>query len=411
MFVIQEEKLAAISQLLLQNTGMPVFTINLDGSLRDSYYSYILGHPLFPNREKLFSQLFFESDKYGVPFIRATNDYECYIGIKLQDQERTPYFFVMGPSATLKVTASSIYELLIQYQVPMQLKDTLNGYYVSLPVYSKQRVIHFAQLAYFLIFNDSIDDALVVRLSSWFPLPSSNQMNLELYLLNQRVMDTTHFDYIYEKNTMRLIKEGRHEEIAKSLSFPPPAEEMPTVTKNNKVRNDKNLAITAITIACRAAIEGGLDSKISYSLSEMFIDRIESKPDFPDLFGTIREAYLEYARRVKEALKHNYSPGVLNAQQYIHNHLYQKIELQQLADHVHLNGSYLSRLFKKEVGMTITEYIHREKVHEAKKWLTFSKLSISEIATQLQFHDQSHFIKTFSRIERMTPKQYRIKPE
>ncbi|MDN6850126.1 MAG: helix-turn-helix transcriptional regulator, partial [Staphylococcus equorum] len=96
-------------------------------------------------------------------------------------------------------------------------------------------------------------------------------------------------------------------------------------------------------------------------------------------------------------------------QQYIYNHLYQPLTLDILANHVNLSSKYLSHLFKKEVGITISAYITEKKLEESKLWLDNSSLSISEIAHQLSFSDQSYFIKVFKRSIGLTPKQYRSK--
>ncbi|MEB8823047.1 helix-turn-helix transcriptional regulator [Bacillus cereus] len=71
------------------------------------------------------------------------------------------------------------------------------------------------------------------------------------------------------------------------------------------------------------------------------------------------------------------------------------------------NPMYLSTLFKKEVGMTLSEYIQREKVEEAKKLLTLTNYSLLEVSTFLNFNNQSYFTKIFKKYTEFTPKQYR----
>jgi len=66
-------------------------------------------------------------------------------------------------------------------------------------------------------------------------------------------------------------------------------------------------------------------------------------------------------------------------------------------------------LFKKEVGMSITEYILNQKVEEAKRLLTQTDYQISDIYTWLNFHDQSHFTKVFKKYTGTTPKKFKSK--
>ncbi|MDQ0233070.1 YesN/AraC family two-component response regulator [Metabacillus malikii] len=65
-------------------------------------------------------------------------------------------------------------------------------------------------------------------------------------------------------------------------------------------------------------------------------------------------------------------------------------------------------MFKKEVGISVTEYIQRTKIEEAKKLISFSDYSLSKIHTLLNFTDQSYFTKVFKKYTGYTPKQYRM---
>ncbi|WP_227011817.1 helix-turn-helix transcriptional regulator [Paenibacillus lutimineralis] len=72
-----------------------------------------------------------------------------------------------------------------------------------------------------------------------------------------------------------------------------------------------------------------------------------------------------------------------------------------------VHPAYLSKLFKQETGMTVIEYIQRQKIEEAKKLLTLSDASPLRAASLLNFHDQSHFTKVFKKYTGVTPKQYK----
>jgi AraC-like DNA-binding protein len=78
-----------------------------------------------------------------------------------------------------------------------------------------------------------------------------------------------------------------------------------------------------------------------------------------------------------------------------------------LADYVKLNPSYLSRLFKKETGISISTYIQKRKIETAKNMLKYSNHTTSQIASILAFPTQSYLIKVFRKQVGMTPKKYR----
>ena len=72
-----------------------------------------------------------------------------------------------------------------------------------------------------------------------------------------------------------------------------------------------------------------------------------------------------------------------------------------------LNANYLSEIFRQHEGLTITDFILREKVGLTKNLLSYSPYSYSEIAAYLGFSSQSHLGKTFKKHTGMTLKQYR----
>ena len=83
---------------------------------------------------------------------------------------------------------------------------------------------------------------------------------------------------------------------------------------------------------------------------------------------------------------------------YIRNHYGEHITLDEVARVVHLSPSYFSRLFKAETGKTFSEYLQALRIEQAKSFLRRKDCSMTEIAEQTGFFDQSHFIKTFRSI-------------
>ena len=72
-----------------------------------------------------------------------------------------------------------------------------------------------------------------------------------------------------------------------------------------------------------------------------------------------------------------------------------------------MNASYLSTLFSKETGFSVSEYIRRQKISVAKYLLRYKEYSCSEIAEYLGFSGESHFSALFAKQEGISPKEYR----
>lgn len=83
------------------------------------------------------------------------------------------------------------------------------------------------------------------------------------------------------------------------------------------------------------------------------------------------------------------------------------LDVDTICRHVNYSRSYLSRLFKKEVGLTILEYINTVRIRKAKSLLIDTNLSIKEIAEQTGFKNQFYFSKMFKKIQGQAPSVYR----
>lgn len=92
---------------------------------------------------------------------------------------------------------------------------------------------------------------------------------------------------------------------------------------------------------------------------------------------------------------------------YLENHLKDRTSMQAMAEICNLSSSYFSRLFTREVGENFRDYQNRRKIQVAKEMLRNTKLSIYEIAEELNFSDSSYFVRTFRKFEGITPSVYR----
>lgn len=100
-----------------------------------------------------------------------------------------------------------------------------------------------------------------------------------------------------------------------------------------------------------------------------------------------------------------YRERIEQIKKYIVEHVNEKLELDDIAKEFYMNRYYLSHYFKKETGFTLQQYITNRKVVEAKAKLK-SGYSVTEIAAQLSYNSDSHFIATFKKSTGITPKKY-----
>lgn len=98
---------------------------------------------------------------------------------------------------------------------------------------------------------------------------------------------------------------------------------------------------------------------------------------------------------------------IREAIEYINNHLKDELTQKEVADHVHLNPSYLSSLFKEHVKLTFSEYVTRRRIQRAKELLMTTNLPINDIAEESGYKTAKYFIRIFRELEGMTPSAYR----
>jgi AraC family transcriptional regulator of arabinose operon len=82
--------------------------------------------------------------------------------------------------------------------------------------------------------------------------------------------------------------------------------------------------------------------------------------------------------------------------------------IEALAMKVNLSPSRLRHLFRREIGMSIGQFVRRQRLERARGLLESTFLNIKEVASSVGVSDQSHFVKDFKRAYGMTPSQYRI---
>jgi len=121
-----------------------------------------------------------------------------------------------------------------------------------------------------------------------------------------------------------------------------------------------------------------------------------------------REYYHYFLQRVSDYQKAGTSNDVISeVKKYIDEHIGEKISRSDIADYVFLNENYLSRLFHKEVGCSISNYILDKRLALSKKLLIQTKLSVSEIGERVGYDTTTYFIRIFKQETGKTPNEFR----
>ena len=226
------------------------------------------------------------------------------------------------------------------------------------------------------------------------------------YLLNEEEDDddkSIRHSYHEEQLVLQAIREGRGVDAVQL------AERMDSDTGRlgrSDIKHRKNNAIVGITLCSRAAIDGGMPPKDAYRVSGYYIQKCEEAQDASFILKYRNQALLEMAAYVRDNTAHT-SGYVNQCEDYIRKHYREKIYLQDIADYIGISPSYLSRLFRKETGKTVQDFINEERVYRSSNLLMYSDLPLSEIAEYVHFPSQSYFGSIFKKLKGMSPKAFR----
>lgn len=226
----------------------------------------------------------------------------------------------------------------------------------------------------------------------------------------QRHEEMGHSTYMEERVILDLVRKGQIDQLEATYRA------MPEIRyghmSSNPLRQLFYGCIANTTLVTRAAIEGGLYEETAFTLSDLYIRRMELCKTTGELSQLNEQMGLDFTQqvnRIKTSFQEEVSRPVQQCVNYIEEHFQEKITLEDLALQVHLSSNYLSQLFKKEMKRSIHTYIVRRRIEEAKRLLHYTDYSYSEISALLAFHSQSHFIQVFKKYTEMTPKIYRNK--
>jgi two-component system, response regulator YesN len=151
----------------------------------------------------------------------------------------------------------------------------------------------------------------------------------------------------------------------------------------------------------------GLMQKVSEKVDLrllMGVEKASSLQEAMGYFKVLAEALFEL--RSSESFL-NVSRVFAFIKSYTEQNLDKELSLTRLADELHFNPSYLSRLFKHVTGKSVSEYIAEIKINKARELLSKSNMKINEIAGSLGFESSSYFTRFFKKYTDLGPQEYR----
>ena len=173
------------------------------------------------------------------------------------------------------------------------------------------------------------------------------------------------------------------------------------------VRNAKNYAIILNTLLRKATEEGGVHPIHIDKISSTFAKKIELQTSEKGISQLFKEMVRKYALTVKNHPLKGYSKMVRRVMIQVDTDLASDLSLSAQASLLNVNPNYLSTVFKKETGHTLTEYVTGKRIEHAVFLLNSTNMQIQTIAQYCGIPDICYFTKTFKKYIGKSPTEYR----
>lgn len=311
------------------------------------------------------------------------------------------YQVIIGPFLSKKVETGQLTNMIRNNLIPFHQKAVLLDYYNSCKILDDKQIFYTAKLIQHMFTIDSnitFDESKIINID----LEKNSFINKKNEYRHNYFL---HSPYSTEQEISKAISNGdiaKTKEILKEINIQPHAK-----LASNQIRSYKNSMICSCSFMTRAAISGGVNSDDAFTLSDTYIMKIENMQSLNELESFEPLMAEGFAKLVNTVKSKNYSPAVVSTIYYIDNHLCENLSIDDLAKVAYLNPSYLSTLFHKETGKTISDWIMNKRIEEAAIFILNTNISISEISFMYKFCSQSYFVQCFKKIMGTTPGEYK----
>ena len=339
---------------------------------------------------------------------KLTDEFLCNYIYFLLPETTKPAAILAGPYLSFHKSREALLEEAERFNIPISRISQLEACYSEIPVFpdDTQIFIMINVLAETLWGKNNayeiIDMNQDFSASSGSYTADTGPDTPSNLLLRMRALESR---YAYENELMELISLGLSRRAELMLrGFSTQVVEQRTA---DPVRNLKNYAIITNTLARKAAERGGVHPVYLDRTSSSFARRIETITDFSDGASLMLDMIHSYCRLVRKHSANQYSPFIQKTVAYIDANLAGDLSLPTLAALQNLNASYLSALFHKETGKTVTDYVTSQRMDTAGKLLRTTQLQIQTVAQHCGINDSNYFSKLFKKHYGISPLQFR----
>ena len=336
---------------------------------------------------------------------RHQDDLDCNMLFFQVQGGDDPVIAAVGPYLLQPVTQELLEENAAKFPDPERILPSLEKYYREIPYLPSENQL--------LVLLYTLGESLWEGGSTLQDLPP----HLPSVVLNAHGLEHTATSgspvsmealenrYADEEKLMRAVSAGQADQAAILYSrFTSRQMERRT---SPPLRDMKNYFIIFNTLLRKAAEYGHVHPLYIDQLSSEFAKQIESAASVEALSSLGPKMIRHYCKIVQDFSQKGHSHLISKLLILVEADLTADLSLSALAKRLNVNSSYLSALFKKEVGSTLTEYVGKRRINHAMFLLEATSLQVQTIAQQCGIPDVNYFTRTFKKYAGVTPKEYR----
>lgn len=385
-----------ILEKLHNNCGIPVCVYKKEEK-RISFPKEDERSSLFQYDKEFLREVCRAADQKQIPII-FVEEMNVFFGVY---REQKGQCHIWGPAALEKLNQVQI----TAYKHRHHITDKE----FTIPKSSHDILANIMSIAFFSYSGQAVDEAdIPVEWKDDEEKYAVGPADIEKLQLEKSEMNRIHNSIEYENKFVGIVEDGDVAAMKRMMQINSMDVEGIGVVAENALKQMEYLCVSSVMLVSRAAIRGGMNPEEAYDLSDIYLRKLEKCKTVKEMGIVGAKMQLDYTERVraaKERRKGNIY--VEKCKDYIGIHLRQHFQIQELAEDIGVNRSYLSRVFTEQEGMSIRDYIAKERCSHAANMLCYTDYSISIIAEYFCFATQSHFGKQFKKIYGMTPNEYR----
>ncbi|MDR1579608.1 MAG: helix-turn-helix domain-containing protein [Synergistaceae bacterium] len=166
-----------------------------------------------------------------------------------------------------------------------------------------------------------------------------------------------------------------------------------------------------LVVISRGAIDAGVPRGKILQMNKQLWWQVQLVQGINDLCVLLADVVNKYMDSILDYSTKRNTDVIYSAMRFISRNYSKKISLEDVAKAVYLAPTYLSKVFKKEVGCNFNEYLNQLRIEKSKELLSLGGSRIGDVMATVGFDDPSYFTKVFKRVAGVSPKYFRKSSE